>query len=131
MADIQEIQFLDEDGQTYSLYVETKVQLPASANPQRSLRDGNTNRETYDPLAPTATKLADIRQAIRLYAQYAIAGFRDLGSSVEVEEIKLKFGLKIGGKGGIPILAEASTEGNFEIEVKCKFPPKKGSQPNP
>jgi len=37
---------------------------------------------------------------------------------------KLKFGLKISGEAGIPILTKASAESNFEIEVKCKFPPK-------
>jgi Trypsin-co-occurring domain 1 len=120
MADIQEIQLIDEDGTPYTLYVETKIQSPTSSTP-RSLRDGDTTRETYDVLTPTAAKLSDIHRAIRLYAQYAIGAFKNLGGA-EVEEIKLKFGLKIGGKGGIPILAEASSEGNFEIEVKCKFP---------
>ena len=30
----------------------------------------------------------------------------------------------IGGKAGIPMLTEGSTESNFEIQVECKFPPK-------
>jgi hypothetical protein len=125
MAEIQEIQLIDEDGTPYTLYVETKIQSPAA---QRSLRDGDTTRETYNVLTPTAAKLSDIHRAIRLYAQYAIGAFKNL-SGAEVEELNLKFGLKIGGKGGIPILAEASSEGNFEIEVKCKFP--KDKAPNP
>jgi hypothetical protein len=104
------------------------VQSPQTPDSQRSLRDGGPTRETYDVLVPTATKLNDIHHAIRLYAKYAIGAFRNLGGA-EVEEIKLKFGLKIGGKGGIPILAEASSEGNFEIEVKCKFPEKPTSPP--
>jgi hypothetical protein len=110
MADIQPIQLIDEDGQTYTVYVETKVQSPQSPDPQRSLRDGGSTRETYDVLNPTAAKLSDIHRAIRLYAQYAIGAFKNLGGA-EVEELNLKFGLKIGGKGGIPILAEASSEG--------------------
>jgi Trypsin-co-occurring domain 1 len=36
----------------------------------------------------------------------------------------MKFGLKIGGKTGTPILTEGSAEANFEISVKCKFPDK-------
>jgi hypothetical protein len=127
MAEIQEIQLIDEDGTPYTLYVETKIQSPAPTA-QRSLRDGDTTRETYSVLTPTAAKLSDIHRAIRLYAQYAIGAFKNL-SGAEVEELNLKFGLKIGGKGGIPILAEASSEGNFEIEVKCKFP--KDKAPNP
>jgi hypothetical protein len=37
-----------------------------------------------------------------------------------VEEITLKFGLKVGGEAGVPILTKALAETNFEIEVKCK-----------
>jgi len=38
-----------------------------------------------------------------------------------VEEISLKFGIKLGGKTGI-IFTEGSAEGSMEISVKCKFP---------
>ncbi|WP_292760458.1 CU044_2847 family protein [Nostoc sp. NOS(2021)] len=55
---------------------------------------------------------------------YAIGAFKNLGAA-EVEEVTLKFGLKIGGKTGIPFVTEGSAESNFEIEVKCKFPENK------
>jgi hypothetical protein len=46
---------------------------------------------------------------------------RNFGAA-EVDKITLKFNLKIAGKAGVPMLAEGSTEGSFEIKVECKFP---------
>ncbi len=43
-------------------------------------------------------------------------------AGAEVEEINLKFGMKIGGKAGLPIFTEGTAESNFEVSVKCKFP---------
>ncbi|MEO1181833.1 MAG: CU044_2847 family protein [Cyanobacteria bacterium J06636_28] len=42
---------------------------------------------------------------------------------VEVEEITLKFGIKIAGSTGMPILTQGSAEGSFQVEVKCKPKP--------
>ncbi|MFN4788758.1 MAG: CU044_2847 family protein [Pseudanabaena sp.] len=42
---------------------------------------------------------------------------------------KSKFGLKISGEVGVPILTKASSESNFEISVKCKFPQKTTPSP--
>ncbi|MCC5665905.1 hypothetical protein LC653_18755 [Nostoc sp. CHAB 5784] len=41
-----------------------------------------------------------------------------------MEEVRLKFGIKLRGKAGIPYITECSAESNLEIEVKCKFPEK-------
>ena len=66
-------------------------------------------------------KLRDVHETIRTYTKYAIGAFKSL-PDVEVEELNLKFGLKVGGKTGIPMLTEGSAETNFEIEVKLTFP---------
>jgi hypothetical protein len=52
-------------------------------------------------------------------------------SEAEVEEVTIKFGIKLGGKTGIPFVTEGSAESNFEFEVKCKFPntPKNSNNP--
>ncbi|MEI6063414.1 MAG: CU044_2847 family protein [Pseudanabaena sp. ELA748] len=70
--------------------------------------------------------LQEIHETIRFYTKYAIGAFKNLGDA-QVEEVNLKFGLKISGEAGIPILTKASAESNFEISVKCKFPPKSTS----
>lgn len=82
-----------------------------------------SDRETYGVKEDAIAKLQEVHETIRLYTRYAIGAFKNLGE-VEVEEVKLKFGLKISGEVGVPILTKATTESNFEIEVKCKFPPK-------
>jgi Trypsin-co-occurring domain 1 len=68
--------------------------------------------------------LAKVHKTIQGYTQYAIGAFKNL-SIAEVEEITLKFKLKISAEGGIPMIASGKTESDFEIEVKCKFPEKK------
>jgi hypothetical protein len=81
------------------------------------------DRESYGITEDTVAKLKDIHGAIRAYARYAIGAFKNF-SGAEIEEMNLRFGLKIGGKTGIPIVTEGLAEANFEIEVKCKFPKK-------
>ena len=81
-----------------------------------------SDRESYGELKEEAiAKLQDIHETIRFYTRYAIGAFKNLGDA-QVEEVTLKFGLKIGGEAGIPILTKASAESNFEIQVRCKFP---------
>jgi hypothetical protein len=65
--------------------------------------------------------MQEVHKHIRLYTKYAIGAFKNFAGA-DIEEINLKFGLKIGGKTGVPMLTEGSGEANFEIEVKCKFP---------
>ncbi|MDQ2099955.1 MAG: CU044_2847 family protein [Microcoleus anatoxicus] len=66
-------------------------------------------------------RMQQARLLIRNYAMYAVTAFKDFGAA-EVEEVTLKFSIKMGGKTGIPYITEGSAESNLEIEVKCKFP---------
>ena len=79
--------------------------------------DTDSDRESYGVKEAAIAKLQDIHETIRFYTKYAIDAFKNLGDA-EVEEVTLKFGLKIGGEAGIPILTKASSESNFEISVK-------------
>ncbi|HEY9849982.1 MAG TPA: CU044_2847 family protein [Leptolyngbyaceae cyanobacterium] len=65
-------------------------------------------------------KMEEVRQLIRFYTANAVTAFKDFGVA-EIEEVTLKFGLKMGGKAGIPYITEGSAESNLQIEVKCKF----------
>ncbi|MBD1824183.1 hypothetical protein H6F51_17060 [Cyanobacteria bacterium FACHB-DQ100] len=118
MSEIQPLQIREENGETYTMYVAVKddADIPAPSE--------DPDRESYgiDPHA-VMVEMVEVHQAIQAYTRYAIGAFRNL-STEHIEEVNLKFGLKIGGKTGIPFLAEATSEGNFEIEVKCKFPNK-------
>lgn len=118
MANLQPVHLQDEDGTTYTIFVET---TGSEVLPSVETEEGD--RESYGIAEDTVAKLKDIHGTIRTCAMYAIGAFKNFGGA-EIEEMNLKFGLKIGGKTGIPILTEGSAEANFEISVKCKFPDK-------
>ena len=119
MSDVQPLQIREENGETYTIYIATKdnADIPTATSQ-------DSDRESYgiDPQA-VLVEMVQVHQAIRAYTQYAIGAFKNFNNE-HIEEVNLKFGLKIGGKTGIPFIAEATSEGNFEIEVKCKFPKK-------
>lgn len=60
----------------------------------------------------------------RAYTVYALSAFKDFNTA-EIEEVILKFGIKMDGKAAIPYITEGSAESNLEIQVKCKFPNQK------
>jgi hypothetical protein len=117
MANLQPVHLQDEDGTIYTIYVETTA--PEVLLPLVETDEGD--RESYGIAEDTVAKLEEIHGTIRTCAMYAIGAFKNFGGA-EIEELNLKFGLKIGGKSGVPILTEGSAEANFEISVKCKFP---------
>ena len=123
MADVQPVLLQDEDGTTYTIYVEstTPAILPPDLPSPGEVDEDE--RESMGITEDTVAKLKEIHGTIRAYAWYAIGAFKNFGDA-EVEELNLKFGLKIGGKTGVPIVTEGSAEANFEISVKCKFPAK-------
>ncbi|MEP1080058.1 hypothetical protein NDI52_32350 [Leptolyngbya sp. PL-A3] len=123
MSEIQPVLLKNEDGTTYTIFVESKtpVEVPDTLPPAGSVDEDD--RESYGITEDTVAKLKEIHGTIRAYAWYAIGAFQNFGGA-EIEEMNLKFGLKIGGKTGVPIVTEGSAEANFEIEVKCKFPEK-------
>ena len=95
-----------------------------------STRYGDDDNNELESMSPTIssnaikTSMQEVHKYIRFYTKYAIGAFKNFGEG-EIEEINLKFGLKIGGKTGLPMVAEGSTEADFQIEVKCKFPTNK------
>ncbi len=142
MATIQPIVLQDDDGTSYTIYVETDGASPAPPappsvppappvppDPTRSY-DPNATRESYglspgSPSrgmpAPVNAQLQTIHQTIRAYTLYALGAFKNLAGA-EVEDLKLSFGIKINVDAGIPMLAKGSIDGDFKIEVTCKFP---------
>jgi hypothetical protein len=83
--------------------------------------------EERDVRSDAINRMQQARVLIRSYAMYAVTAFKDFGAA-EVEEVTLKFGIKMGGKAGIPYITEGSAESNLEIEVKCKFPKSAASE---
>ncbi|MBW4570987.1 MAG: hypothetical protein KME31_24095 [Tolypothrix carrinoi HA7290-LM1] len=120
MSNIERLVF-EEDGEIYTILFESK-ETPTV--PEVVTPEVDDDKESYGGLQEAFVKIEEVHHQIRAYTKYAIGAFKNLGAA-EVEEVTLKFGLKIGGKTGIPFVTEGSAESNFEIEVKCKFPEKK------
>ena len=126
MSKIQPVQLEDADGTTYTVYIEStdpaELPIPADREPTRS-----GGRESYGlndrVKAEIKANAKNIHGTIRAYTWYVIGAFKNL-SDVEIEEINLKFGMKIGGEVGMPIFTKGTAESNFEVSVKCKFPNK-------
>ncbi|MBK1986684.1 hypothetical protein A0J48_003865 [Sphaerospermopsis aphanizomenoides BCCUSP55] len=120
-----EILRFEENGESYEIYIESKgkedVSLPSPVYDHDTGEIGMGDN-------PALVKLQQAKKMMRGYAMYAVSAFKDFGAA-EIEEVTLKFGMKIGGKAGIPFITEGSAESNLEIEVKCKFPPKNTNLP--
>jgi hypothetical protein len=120
MSNIERLVF-EENGEIYTILFESK-ETPSV--PEIVTPEVDEDKESYGWREEAFVKIEEVHHQIRAYTKYAIGAFKNLGAA-EVEEVTLKFGLKIGGKTGIPFVTEGSAESNFEIEVKCKFPENK------
>lgn len=117
MSEINRLILEDDDGNEYTLFVESTDAFDLPAAPSSPTDD---DYETYGISEDVRVKLRDVHNTLQAYARYSIGAFRNLAFA-EVEEMTLKFNIKIAGKAGLPVLAEGSAEGSFQIEVKCKF----------
>ncbi len=99
--------YFEADGEVHELDVNVKVV------------DDDDNPYEYE--MGVVETMQQAQQLIRDYSEYALDAFKNF-TTAELEEITLKFGIKMGGKKGIPFVTEGSAEGNLEIEIKCRFP---------
>ncbi|NJO43425.1 MAG: hypothetical protein HC769_29750 [Cyanobacteria bacterium CRU_2_1] len=116
MADIEKF-VVKDDGAEYEFYIE----------PTTDTADLPEDDDYRDVTLPTID-MQKVHRTIRGYAKYAIGAFVNFGLA-EIEEMNLEFNIKIAGKAGLPVLTEASAEGSFKIQVKCKFPHPPNPQP--
>jgi hypothetical protein len=120
MSDIQRL-LIEEAGETYELFVESKstaTLLPPSSTSSSQRPDAMGVRED------AVVRMQQAHRMIRGYVTYALSALRGI-EGADIQEVNLRFGLKLGGKAGIPYITEGSAESNLEISVKCTFPQSK------
>lgn len=117
MTEVQRFQF-EENGEAYEIYIETKS---APEIPIRSTDDDDPGGMGI--VDDITIKMRQAQNMIRGYTLYALNAFKDL-QGANVEEVNLKFGLKVSAKTGIPYITEGSADCNLEISVKCSLPHK-------
>ncbi len=141
MSQIERFQ-LDVGGKNYTIYVESKTTPEMQAlegeakQPVSESEVAEGERESYGLIQDiqrrkqeaqkkmeqeAQKKMEEAKQMIRGYAAYALSAFKDF-ETADIEEVTLKFGLKLGTRVSVPYITEGSAESNLAIEVKCKFP---------
>ncbi|MEH2285122.1 MAG: CU044_2847 family protein [Nostoc sp.] len=123
MSEVQQL-FFQADGEIEQIEINV-----TATEITEEIQEDDDGIEYKDVRTDAIARMQQARQMIRSYTIYALSAFKDFNTA-EIEEVKLKFGIKLGGKAGIPYITEGSAESNLEIEVKCKFPekPKPDSQ---
>ncbi|MDZ8069704.1 MAG: CU044_2847 family protein [Nostoc sp. DedQUE08] len=123
MSEVQQI-FFQADGEIEQIEINVTATEITS-----EIEEDDDGIEYKDVRTDAIARMQQARQMIRSYTIYALSAFKDFNTA-DIEEVSLKFGIKLGGKAGIPYISEGSAESNLEIQVKCKFPekPKPDSQ---
>ncbi|MEH2173338.1 CU044_2847 family protein [Nostoc sp.] len=123
MSEVQQL-FFQADGEIEQIEINVIATEITS-----EIEEEDDGIEYKDVRTDAIARMQQARQMIRSYTIYALSAFKDFNTA-EIEEVSLKFGIKLGGKAGIPYITEGSAESNLEIQVKCKFPekPKPDSQ---
>ncbi|MBE9115992.1 hypothetical protein IQ249_08810 [Lusitaniella coriacea LEGE 07157] len=106
--------FFQADGEVRKLNVETTII-------EKTPAEGNYDPYDEERSINITAQMEQAQQLIRNYTDYVLKSFKDFGAA-EVQGIKLKFGVKLGGNAGIPYITQGSAESNLAIEVECKFP---------
>lgn len=123
MTNVDRLIFEDEEGNDYTLLMEAAESL---ALPEEAISDEDNEYERMG-ISNVKVQLSDVHDKLQNYARYAIGAFQNVPFA-DVEEITVKFGIKVSGSTGIPILTHGSVEGDFHIELKCK--PNKTERPS-
>jgi hypothetical protein len=118
MSDIEHLIIQDGD-EAIGVFVQSKT--PSELPTPEASPPADSEYESYGAKDAVIVQIQDIHKKIRGYTKLALGAFTNF-SEAEVEEVTIKFGIKLGGKTGIPFVTESSAESNFEFEVKCKLP---------
>jgi Trypsin-co-occurring domain 1 len=113
----------EDANNSYEVFIDTPEPVRSIESVEDEYISKSPTRGGIVSTIPEAVRveLESVHHTIRGYTQYAIGAFKNLAIA-EVEEVTLKFSLKISAAGGLPMIASTKTDADFAIEVKCKFP---------
>lgn len=108
------------------IYVEVRQPVSFAADSSSEVEGGDAKglREVKDRLIGALPKPPSIEQTILSYTNVALNALKHV-SSANVNKVTLEFGIKVGGKMGIPFVTEGTAESNLKVTVECSFPAKK------
>lgn len=86
----------------------------------RSVVDLSLQQAATPVAATRVPRFGDVGKQIAQVCAEVRTELTTLSSGVKPDEVTLEFGLKIGGKRGIPFVAEGSAEATFKVTAKWK-----------
>ncbi len=121
-----------EDGTVIYMEVQEDIEIVSDETTEeqgtRELTRGDFGAEEKGARGQTRSPQQQIRQnfeaiegTIRTYTSHTLNAFRKV-SSANIDKVTLEFGIKVGGKAGIPYVTEGSAESHLKITVECSFP---------
>ncbi len=113
-----------EDGTIIYIEATEDVETPDVGEPMYSgdtLRGGEEALVSKGGVTQAIQKFKAIEGAIRSYTTYTLNAFKEMAVA-NVDKVTLEFGIKVGGKAGIPFVTQGTAESNLKITVECSFP---------
>ncbi|HEY9603193.1 MAG TPA: CU044_2847 family protein, partial [Allocoleopsis sp.] len=112
-----------EDGTIIYLEAKEDVEIPVSVAPTSEATRELTRADLEKGLsqAQILQSFKLVEGTIRAYTQYTLNAFRQVANA-NINKVTLEFGMKVGGKAGIPYITEGTGESNLKITVECSFP---------
>lgn len=107
-----------DDGTT--IYMEVQEDVEVVNEPEE---DGEVVRRSKGQVTPAERikqNFQAIETTIRAYTTHTLNAFKQVGSA-NVDKVTLEFGIKVGGKMGIPYVTEGSTDCHLKITVESSF----------
>ncbi len=97
----------------------TRAELGKESKGLREFLSGTGSAtQTQEPIVQS---FQAVEGTIRAYTNYTLNAFKKVASAI-VDKVTLEFGIKVGGKAGIPYVTEGTAESNLKITVVCSFP---------
>lgn len=121
-----------EDGTIIYMEVQEDVQIVPRGSTQTEaerelIRDemarGNegVGSRGISPQEQIVQNFQAIEGTIRAYTNYTLRAFKHVADA-NIDTVTLEFGIKVGGKAGIPYVTEGSVDSHLKITVQCSFP---------
>ena len=118
-----------EDGTIIYLEAKEDVEIPSTATPTSEEEEELTRKNLGKggkglSKAQMQHNFKVVEGTIRAYTHYTLNAFRQVANA-NIKKVTLEFGMKVGGKAGIPYITEGTAESNLKITVECEFPDNK------
>lgn len=127
-SNIQAVQL--DDGMTIYVEVKQPITYAVTTSTEHGTEEQEFSREDFGgsskglkDVLNALPKRPSIEQTILSYTSVALNALKNV-SSANVDKVTLEFGIKVGGKMGIPFVTEGTAESNLKVTVECSFPNK-------